>query len=74
VKAASNYAQTIFHPVGTCKMGQDDMAVVDDQLKVHGIKNLRVIDASIMPNITSGNTNAPTIMIAEKGADMILSN
>ena len=73
VKAASNYAQTIFHPVGTCKMGQDDI-VVNDQLKVHGIKNLRVIDASIMPNITSGNTNAPTIMIAEKGADMILSN
>ena len=71
---AGKYANTIFHPVSTCRMGKDENAVVSDQLKVHGIKNLRVIDASVMPYITSGNTNAPTIMIAEKGAEFILNN
>ena len=72
LEAARELGTTIFHPVGTCKMGADASAVVNDRLQVHGVANLRVVDASIMPRITSGNTNAPTVMIAEKGSKLIL--
>ena len=66
-------SHTVYHPVGTCKMGSDDEAVVDDELRVHGVNGLRVVDASVMPTITGGNTNAPTVAIAERAADLVLS-
>jgi choline dehydrogenase-like flavoprotein len=74
VEYIRNNAETIYHPVGTCKMGNDDQAVVDDRLRVHGIANLRVADASIMPRVIGGNTNAPSMVIGEKAARMILAD
>ena len=76
VAASGKVGTTNFHPVGTCKMGrvEDESAVVESTLKVRGIEGLRVIDASVMPRITSGNTNSPTVMIAERGAGIIFGN
>lgn len=65
--------ETVYHTAGSCKMGCDAMAVVDAQLRVHGVKNLRVVDSSVMPTITGSNIHGPTVMIAERGADMVLS-
>jgi choline dehydrogenase len=70
---ARNYGATIFHPVGTCKMGSDPMAVVDDELRVRGLSALRVVDCSVMPTLVSGNTHAPAVMIAERASDLVIA-
>jgi choline dehydrogenase-like flavoprotein len=74
LNAIRNGGGTVFHPVGTCRMGSDEQSVVDPELRVRGVDGLRVIDASLMPTITSANTNAPTLMIGEKGAALMQHN
>ena len=68
------HGKCAYHPVGTCKMGTDAMSVLDERLRVRGVESLRVVDASVMPHVTSGNTHAPVVMIGEKGASMILAD